>query len=190
MRLRSASLLAMSLALVGSVAASAEELPVALQAQLLSKMTTYIGTLAPGDGATIKVLVVSAAPPDAPSRGAQAIAAAIGQVGKLGAYKVETKLVTFASAKKLQASVTDEKPQIVYLAPEIDEKGAQAVVEAVGTAPVVTISGVSDHVKQGVVLGFSMEEARPRVLVHLKQARKQSIEFRNGLLAHAVIVEK
>ena len=54
----------------------------------------------------------------------------------------------------------------------------------------VTVSGVSEHVRLGVVLGFSLVEAHPKVLVNLKQAHKQNIEFHNGFLRHADIVDR
>jgi hypothetical protein len=45
-------------------------------------------------------------------------------------------------------------------------------------------------VKQGVVLGFSLVESRPRVLINLKQAQKQNIVFLGGLVSHSVVVDR
>ena len=55
---------------------------------------------------------------------------------------------------------------------------------------IVTVSAASAHIKQGVILGFDLVEAKPHILVHLKQARAQNVVFLSGLLTHSVIVEK
>lgn len=169
-------------------AAYADELPVTIQVQLLSKMATYVADCTPGDSGALKVLVVH--PGAQPSRSAQAIAGAIAQAGQFGSYKVSSGFVPLADAPKLKAVFAKEKPQFIFVAPEFDERSIAAIVDAAGASTAVTVTGAPDHVKQGVVLGFSMVEARPRVLVNLKQANKQGISFHNGLLRYAVIVDK
>ncbi len=179
-------LLAASLA---ATAAHADELPVALQIQLLSNMTTYIANMRPPDGSPVKVVVVQA-PAGTPTRSAQSLFNALQQAGKLGGFKVEPRLLPFADAKALAAALAAEKAQVVYLTSELNEKAAAGVVEALGTSGTVSVSSVADHVRLGVVLGFSLVEARPRILVNLKQAAKQAIKFDSGLLRHAVIVDR
>ncbi len=170
--------------------AVADELPVPLQVQLLSKMSTYVSNFAPADATAVKVLVVHPAAKEGPSRGAQALVSALTQAGKLGQYTAEPMLVGFTDLKKFQATLAAEKPQVIYLAPELDPKATAEIVEAASTSTVLTISGVSDHVKLGVVLGFSLVEARPRVLVNLKTAQKQNIVFLAGLVSHSVVVDR
>ncbi|MHB8876183.1 MAG: YfiR family protein [Myxococcaceae bacterium] len=169
--------------------ASADELPVALQVQLLSKMSTYIIGFGAGESSAVKVLVVHPGSAEAPSRGSQALVGAIGQMGQFGSLKVEAKLAPLTDVKTLQAQLASEKPQVVYLAPELSEKNVATIIEALGSSTAVTISGVTEHVKAGVVLGFSLFEARPRVFVNLGKARKQNIQFHNGLLRYAIVVE-
>lgn len=189
--LRACRVLVAALA-VGALApaAAAEELPVSLQVQLLSKMPTYVENLAGGGGATVKVLVVFPGPSETPSRGAAALVGAITQVGQFGSVKAEPKPVAFVGAKKLLAALAAEKPQIVFLAPEIDAAAAAAIVQACAGSSTLTVTGNGDLVKLGVVLGFSLVEARPRVLVNLKQANAQKLVLRSGLLSHAVIVDR
>lgn len=173
--------------LSAAAAARADELPVALQAQLLSKTSTYITSLTPGAGGGVKVLVVS--PTAAASRGAESLSKALGSMGQVGRFKLTAVVAPFAGAKEFQATLAAEKPQVVWLAPELDEKAVSGVVEAAGPG-VVTVSAVSSHVSQGVILGFSMAEGKPSILVNLKQARARSVVFLSGLLTHSVIVEK
>lgn len=169
--------------------AGADELPVNLQVQLLSKMSTYVSGFAPADATSVKILVVyPGGPKDPPSRGAQALMASITQTGQIGRFTAEPKLIAFVEGKKFQGTVAAEKAQVIYLAPELDEKSTQEIVDAAG--PVITISGNADHVKLGVVLGFSLVEARPRVLINLKTAQKQNIVFLNGLVSHSVVVDR
>ena len=172
-------------------AAAADDLPVNLQVQLLSKMSTYVSNFAPAEATVVKILVVyPGGPKDPPTRGAQALSGAITQTGQMGRYTAEPKLVAFGDQKKFQATLAAEKPQVIYLAPEFDEKTTLELVEATLTQSAITIYGNSEHVKLGVVLGFSLVEARPRVLINLKTAQKQNIVFLNGLVSHSVVVDR
>ena len=177
-----------AVALAASLAA-ADEVPLQLQVQLLSKMSTLID-LPPGVSSTIKVLVIYPGTFHTPSRGAQTLASAIEQVGQFGSLKAEAKLARFVDTKKFEAALAAEKPQFIYLAPELKEQAVRDLVEASATSEAITISSVGDYVKLGVVLGFSLEEAKPRVLLNLKQVRKQHIVLHSGLTRHAVIVER
>ncbi len=168
-----------------ALAASADELPLQLQVQLLQKTAAYITSLQPGDTGKVKVLVVHAG--DKPTRVTEQLTASINGLGQLGKHPAEAAPVALVS---LKTAITSEKPQMLFLAPDLDEKGVAEVLEACGTANIVTVSAVQAHVKQGIILGFDLQEAKPRILVHLKQARSQSVVFLSGLLTHSVIVEK
>ena len=165
--------------------AVADDLPLALQVQLLQKTSAYITSLQPGETGKVKVLVVY--PGDKVSRSSETVANTINQAGQLGRHPAEAKTVPLAS---LKATLATEKPQVLWVSPETDDKGVTALMEAVGSSNIVTVSAVSAHVKQGVILGFDLLEAKPRILVHLKQARAQNVVFLSGLLTHSVIVEK
>ncbi len=175
--------------LLGAAGSAADELPVALQAQLLSKMSTYIVNFAAGETDAAKVMIVYPGPGDSPSRGAQALSAAIEKIEKIGALKVAPKLVPY-DPKKFAGVLAAEKPHLVYLAPELDERSVDGIVDALGKVPAVSVTGVSDHVKRGVILGFSLVEARPRVFLNLKQAAKQNVAFHGGLVSHSVVVDR
>lgn len=181
--------LVLLVAMTFATVARAEDLPVQLQIQLLSKMTSSIPNLQPPAGA-LKILVVHAGSGDAVPRGAQTLVNAIRQTGKFGSFDTDPKLVSVADAKALKDAIASEKPQAIYLSPEVDAAGVAKVIEASSGSGAVTISTVSDHPKLGIMLGFSLIEARPRVLVNLKQARKENIEFKNALLTYTIIVDK
>ncbi len=168
-----------------TTSALAEELPVTMQVQLLSKMSTYVKNLS---GTEVKVLVVCGGA--AASRAGQSIATEISQQGKIGSAAATVKVVPFVSTAKFKATVAEEKPQIIYAAPDLEPASVPGVIEAAAEAKVVTISGTESQVRSGIILGFSQVEARPRVLIHLKQAKAQGVEFRNGLVSHAVVVEQ
>src|SRR5262249_8706244 len=153
--------------------------------QLLSKMPTYVKTLSATEGAPLKVLVVH--PGAEPTRGAIAVVNAVQQLGKFGTVKVEAKAASFGDAKTFAKTMADEKPQIVYLAPELPAKDVADIVTA-DLGVTLTVSGQADHIRQGVVLGFSLVEAKPKVLVNLKHANAQGIAFTNGLMQYAVVV--
>lgn len=178
------------LAALVALPAAADEVPVNLQVKILSKMSTYIVDFVPAGTTAVKIMVLYPGAANSPSRGALAVAAALEQVGTFGELKAESKVTPYADAKTFKETLAAEKPRVLFLSPEFNEKAAAEVVEAISGSSVVTVSGTGAHVKLGVILGFSLVEARPRVLVNLKQAKKEKIDFRNGLLAHAVIVDR
>lgn len=180
---------ALVLLLLLALPAQAEELPIAMQMKLFSTLTTYVTGFAPADATSAKVLVLH--PSDTPTRGAQTLVTALSGLAPIGgSLKIEAKVLPFSSAAKLKEQLASEKPSAVFLAPELDEKQTEAIVEGATGTNVLTISGIEAHVKKGVVLGFSLVEARPRVLIHLKQANKQVVQFKGGLVSHSVVVER
>lgn len=177
--------LAASAVLLWSLAARGEELPLPLQVQLLQKTAAYVTSLQPGETGKVKVLLVH--PGAAPSRAVETLASAINSAGQLGKFPAEAKVVALGGLKDAVAS---EKPQVLWLAPELDDKAVGAVIDASGGASILTVSTNAAHVRQGVMLGFELVEAKPRILVHLKQSRAQNVVFLSGLLTHSTIVEK
>jgi hypothetical protein len=165
--------------------ARGEELPLSLQVQLLQKTATYITNLQPSDNGAVKVLVLY--PGAQVTRGASALASGLNQAGTVGRFKVEARA---ESVTNLKAELASDKPQMIWLAPELDEKSVQSVIEQCEGSGIVTVSPVAAHVKLGVILGFDLIEAKPRILVNLKQARAQDVIFFSGLLTHSVIVER
>jgi hypothetical protein len=182
-----AALLVVALA---AAEARAEEVPLPLQVQLLSKMATYIINGTQADAPVVKVWILYPGASNLPSRGAQALAAAVEQVGQFGKQAAQSKLVAFLDAKKLEAALAEEKPQFVYLAPELDEKTVAAVVEASTPTAAITVSSVGDWVRTGAILGFTLVEARPQILLNMKQARRQNVSFHAAITRHAVVVER
>lgn len=174
-----------SVVLLLALGAQADELPVPLQVQLLQKTASYITTLAPSESGKVKVLVLY--PGATAARGSETLTTALNGVGQVGKFPLEAKLVALGS---LRESLVTEKPQVLWVASETDEKGVAQVLEACGPMSILTVSGNAAHVKQGVILGFELVEARPRILVHLKQARAQNVVFLSGLLTHSLIVER
>lgn len=169
--------------------ARADEVPLPLQVQLLSKMAALID-LPAGTPSTIKILILYPGTLPAPSRGALTLSSAIAQTAQFGSAKAEARVLPYLDAAKLALTVATEKPQLVYLAPEFPAEGVPGVVQACSSGGVVTLSSVGEHVKLGIILGFSLVEAHPQVLLNLKHAREQNIGLHVGLTRHAVVVER
>jgi hypothetical protein len=185
--------LGLGVVLLAAIArADADELPVELQAQLLSKMTTYVKGLAPEGAKALRVLVLyPATTPDAPpTRAAQAMTGAVTGLKQIGTLTAEAKAAPFTDQKAFEALLAAEKPQVVYLTNEHTTKSLGFVAPALKGRGVLSVTGTRSHLEQGVVLGFAPAEGRPKVMVNLKQAREQGITFHNGLLRYAVIVEQ
>jgi hypothetical protein len=53
----------------------------------------------------------------------------------------------------------------------------------------LTVAAIPDYVELGVVLGFDVLSGRPKLLVHLGQARRQHVDLRADLLKLARVFE-
>jgi hypothetical protein len=54
---------------------------------------------------------------------------------------------------------------------------------------ILTAAAMADYVSNGAVIGFDVVSGRPRILVHLAQARRQNVDLTAQVLKLAVIVE-
>jgi hypothetical protein len=76
---------------------------------------------------------------------------------------------------------------VVCVTPGVREPAAKLATALQGLR-VLTVGTVPEDVKQGLVLGFAVRSGKPRVLVNLRQARRQDVDFRADFLRMAEVV--
>ena len=158
---------------------SAEEpaVPVGLQAELTAKIAGYDRNYAPRAGSRAKVFIVSR-PGDAEStKVANQARAAFGGLQEIGGIGHDEIAVSFASAKALADEVGKQKPALVYLSTGLSSDVA-AIADALNGRDVVTVAALAGDVAKGAVLGFDLVSGKPKLLVHLTQAKKQNAAFK------------
>jgi YfiR/HmsC-like len=170
--------------------AEAEEtrIPARLQAELLAKVAAYDGRFLARAGARATVLVV-VAPDVADSErfGAQ-IRAELSKQPKIGGIEHMEEVVRFSTPAELSRLCKERKVALVYLAPGLSD-AAQSIATALTGMDVLSVSAMPDDVAQGIVLGFELVSGKPKLLVHLAQARRQNVAFKPELLRLARVIQ-
>lgn len=163
--------------LSGMLAAEEPAVPVGLQAELTAKIAAYDRNYTARAGGKAKVIIVSK-PGDAESTKVANLArSAFGSLPEVGGLPHEESLLGYSSAKALSDEVAKQKPAIVYLSTGLSSE-VPGIADALNGKDVVTVASVASDVQKGAVLGFDLVSGKPKLLVHLTQAKKQNAAFK------------
>ena len=163
-------------------------LPVQVQAGLLAKVAAYDRNLVGLEvGKVVVAIVTRKENLDSTSAGAR-LQAGLQGIPLIAGLSHEEMMVSFTTANALADLCRKNNVSIAYLAPGLDRE-IPAVAEAMRNMRVLTAGAMTEYVSEGIVLGFDLVSGRPKILVHLEQARKQNVVLTAQLLKLAVIVE-
>lgn len=162
--------------------------PVALQAELVAKVASYDRNLAARAGDRVHVLIVVNAKNDASNSFAKHMTSALGGVDKIGGLPHDETTAAFGGAKALADTCRAKHIAIVYLAPGLGDEvtGIRTALEGVN---VLSVAADAAEVPKGIVLGFDLVSGKPKIVVHLGQAKKQEVSFKAELLKLAKVHE-
>lgn len=182
---RRAVLLGLAIA-VGLVAtptmAEDTNVPISLQAELFAKVAGYDKNLSTRANDKVRVLVVSKKNDAESKRMAGQMVTALGTIGDIGGISKEVSSLVFSTAKELAAHCKDQKISIAYFASGLGSDIA-AIASALEELSILSVAGVPSYVPDGIVLGASLVEGRPKLLLNLPQARKQQVKLRSDVMA-------
>jgi len=162
--------------------------PVNLQAELVAKVAAYDKNLATRAGDRVHVLIVVKPKDDEATRFAKHLESALGGIDRIGGLPHDEAVVPYSNARALADACRAKKAAIVYLAPGLGEEIAQ-IRGALEGVSVLSVSAVGGDVAKGVVLGFDLVSGKPKIVVHLGQAKKQDVQFKAELLKLARVIE-
>ncbi|MBK7859269.1 MAG: DUF4154 domain-containing protein [Archangiaceae bacterium] len=186
-KLRWLTPLVLGLAL-GSAHAEETTMPAPLQASLLARAAMYDKNFGRRAGEHAKILLISSGSPASTQFFGQLKEALSGE-SLVGGKSHDEELVPFSGAAALAAKVKSDHPAVVFLGPGLQEADVKAVVAALSGLDVLTASANPAWVAAGVSLGFDLVSGKPRLLVNLKQAQKQSVAFGADFLRLAQVVD-
>ena len=175
-------LLACALYVGDPAPAAAASLPITLQASLLAKVANYDRNFRKRAGDRVRILLVTRAGHADSAAVAAQMAAALGRVPSIGGLPHDELTHTYARADALAELCRARRITIVVLGPGFEED-IEAIRRALDGLEVMTVSMVPDYVPRGVVLGFDVVSGKPRILVHLTQAKRQQVQFRADALS-------
>ncbi|MEJ7728368.1 MAG: YfiR family protein [Polyangiaceae bacterium] len=164
-------------------AARAEEVsvPVELQAELFVKVAAYDRSFAARAGDRARVVVVSNADDDGSKTVAAQMTRALAGIDTIGGIPKEVSAHSFTSAAAIAELCHARRPAIVYFAPGID-RAVPAIASALSGVDVLSLAAVPDYVARGIVLGAELASGKPKLLIHLPQARSQNVQLSPELL--------
>lgn len=176
---RVAALAALFAVLVVARLDRAEEasVPVSIQAELLAKVAAYDRNFAARAGGRASVVIVTKPGDDESARVGAAMAKALGALATVGGLPHEETLISLAEAAAIARTSKSKRAAVVYLASGFTDDEVGALSKAFEGADVLTVAAVARFVPKGVVLGFDLVSGKPKLLVHLGQARRQNVAF-------------
>ena len=172
---------------MGRGAAQSVEVPVRLQAELLSKVVAYDRNFPERARGRALVLVVVAPGDAASERLGEQIQSELGVLEQFGGLPHAEEVVRFSSRRALADLVKSRGAAVVYLSGGFGEE-MPAVASLLAELSVLSVGVTPAYVPKGAVLGFDAEAGRPKLVVNLKQARLQKVAFRPELLKLARVI--
>lgn len=173
--------LALGLALV-TTAAQAERVavPLDVQAKLLAKVARYDKNLKRRADGTVRIVVLER-DDDASKRASAQLLRELGAIDEIGELPVEVRVLGYSGPEALAQAVREKKLSIVYVTPGFAQE-VPKIAEALSGVDVLSVAAVDNYVDDRIVLGFELIGGKPKLLLHLPQAKSQHVEFSSSVL--------
>lgn len=165
--------------------ARADDVPVELQVDLLTRVVKFERTFAADAQSVATVLIVAKPGVVLSTRAGAQSATALKQAGALAGRKLN--VVVHAFGKVADLKVAAAQSAIVYVMPGLTEE-FKSIAEAMQGMHVLVVAARSDDVERGASLAFELESARPRIVINLPQAKAHNLDFNSQLLRLAKVI--
>jgi len=162
--------------------------PIAVQIELLARVVKYDRNAAARMGATCKVMIVSRSGDPTSSQAATQAKTELDKLDDIAGLPVTVSEHRWAGVDALMKRCSDDGIGVLLLTPGLSDVVA-GIAGACVDKDLLTASLLATDVAAGMVLGFALESSRPTILVNLRQARRQNVDFSARLLAIAKVIE-
>lgn len=162
--------------------------PLSLQAQLTARLGGFDRNFAARAGSVANVLVVYKAGDSDSKVDARAFGRALFELGNLGGVPMHLDEAELGDAAALAQRVRMERLALVYFSTGLEAEMPRVAAALVGV-DVLTVGSTAQHAQKGAVVGFDLDEARPKIVVNARSARAQNVAFKGELLKLARILE-
>ncbi|GMV16291.1 MAG: YfiR family protein [Sorangiineae bacterium PRO1] len=177
-----------ALGLPGAARADEVTVPVPLQIELLAKVAAYDKNLPARAGSKARVVVLSKSKDGDSERIAEQAKKELQKKDTIAGLPAEVTSLGYSDAKDLVKHIKSKHIAVVYLAPGFSGGELGTLAKALEGVSVLTVGAVPKQVAGGVVLGFDLVGGKPKLLVHLKQAKKQDVELSSKVLKLVKVV--
>ncbi len=185
-----ASLVALAVAFGAPWPALAEEVavPVRAQVELLAKVATYDRNFRARAGHEARVLVVIKASDAESERLASALSQELGALPSIAGLPPRPSTLRYTTPQALAAEVRARQAAIVYLSTGLGDQ-MPAIATALVGVDVLSAAVSASYAAVGSVLAFELSSGRPKLLIHLAQAKRQNVAFTPELLRLAKVIQ-
>lgn len=181
-------LVALLAALFCCHAGAEARVPPELQVRLVSRLATFDRNFVPRAGPVAHVLIVRKSGSSASRFDATGFAKAVGERSEIGGIRAKVEEIEFEGPAALAARCRSQKVAVAYFSVGLEQEMAQ-VGAALSGVDVLTVGASARHAENGAVVGFDIEEARPKLVVNVKRAKAQNVSFKAEVLKLARIVD-
>lgn len=154
-----------------------DAVPIARQIELLVKVAGYDKNLSARAGDKVKILLLTKSGSDESTRAATQAEKALADAGDIGGLPHEQSTAAYSDASSLAKLCKSKRIAIVYVTPGFQDSEIEAIAKAFDGGDVLTATAVASFVSKGIVLGFDLVSGKPKLLVHLAQAKKQNVDL-------------
>lgn len=176
-------------AAVGEARADAGPVPVPLQMKLLAKVAGYDKNLVARAGGRVVLAIVTRDGDTDSERVAALARSSLSEVKDIGGVPLEVVTETWSSPAVLKKAIATRRLAIVYFTPGLQPADVEGVARALDGTDVLTATAIPTQVPRGVVLGFDLVSGKPKLVVHLAQAKKQRVALPADVLKLAQVIE-
>jgi hypothetical protein len=163
-----------ALVLLGARDAAAEEIPAALQAELLTRLAAYDRNMRARSGERLNIVVV-VKPGDRDSeRTAAQLVSAVARIDRAGALPHAVSTLAYSGPVGVVAACKAIRAGVAFFTPALAAE-VDAVRPAFDNADILTIAPSADMTRRGIVLGFELVSSRPKLFINLTQAARQNV---------------
>lgn len=167
--------------------AESVEVPVRLQAELLAKVVAYDRNFAARARGRVKVLVLVKDGNAESERVGEQIRAELGVLGDLGGLPHVEEVVRYASKRAVADVCKTRAASVLYVSVGLSDE-MSGIASALDGSSILSVAATPADVERRAVLGFDAESGRPKLVIHLDQARRQDVAFKPEVLKLARIV--
>lgn len=159
--------------------------PLRTQAQLIIKVAGYDRNLVARPGP--RRVVILRTHTTISRRAAEGMAAELRSSEVIAGAAHQEHTLEFVSVRELRQRVESLSAQILYVCPGLEEQ-LPAIGNALAGLTVLSIGAGPDHANLGTVIGFDMHSGRMQLLVNLRQAQRQNVQFHAEFLKIAKVI--
>jgi YfiR/HmsC-like len=163
------------------------EVPVRLQAELLSKVVAYDRNYAERARGRATVLVLVMGGDSDSERVGEQIQAELAVLKDLGGLPHVEETVRYSARRSVAELCASRNASVLYVSVGLLDQ-MSAIASALENLSILSVAVAASYVERRAVLGFDAEAGRPKLVVHLDQARRQKVAFKPEVLKLARVV--